>query len=524
MDNSKWNKFKEHNAETLTELEALKEELDAENKSLEAKASGGADEPKNLADADSGVVASENPADADVPPTSAGEEPPAPAAAKAPADEEAVEDLAPVGEEEDFTLSDIIPAFTLSDGVAPEQMTLFGQYEIPEPTISNESLETIFKESYVPRPLTPDDANYNVIMEHFTSAPTKPKYWFEEFGDYWTCSCGQINQGETCINCGLERSLLRSLFFLHKPDSEGVPYDVPYVPYGGEEYKPAVKEQDVVPSQEKPAAPGHPDKPDLHDQQRKPKGKIIVAILVALIVILAGGAAAYTFLLQPEMEEENAERVTNVSAMLNDAAPDIGKDFKKMTLQAYIDTGDDYYDNWNYTKAMAYYERAQEIENSDMLITKIYDCKYGYVVSHKDSGGDTFERYLEELKAIGYGGEIDEIYDKYYAWHVKIVANRNEGDYETNESSFSRLDTVFMHVTLTGGKPDETIALYYEVTWPSGRSQMEDLGDGWKDGGQITARFQYPVPTIAQEGPLVFKLFDKSTNKVLKKKTIQFVQ
>ena len=35
---------------------------------------------------------------------------------------------------------------------------------------------------------------------------------------------------------------------------------------------------------------------------------------------------------------------------------------------------------------------------------------------------------------------------------------------------------------------------------------------------------RYAVPTIAQEGPLVFKLFDKSTNKVLKKKTIQFVQ
>ena len=50
MDNSKWNKFKEHNAETLTELEALKEELDAENESLEAKASGGADVPEKPAD------------------------------------------------------------------------------------------------------------------------------------------------------------------------------------------------------------------------------------------------------------------------------------------------------------------------------------------------------------------------------------------------------------------------------------------------------------------------------------------
>ncbi len=70
---------------------------------------------------------------------------------------------------------------------------------------------------YEPRPLTPDDDIYEDIIEHFASAPTKPKYWFEEFGDYWSCSCGHINKGERCKSCGLERELLRSLFILHKP-------------------------------------------------------------------------------------------------------------------------------------------------------------------------------------------------------------------------------------------------------------------------------------------------------------------
>ena len=70
---------------------------------------------------------------------------------------------------------------------------------------------------YEPRPLTPEDDIYEDILEHFSSAPTKPKYWFEEFGDYWSCSCGHINKGDICTNCGLERDLLRSLFILHKP-------------------------------------------------------------------------------------------------------------------------------------------------------------------------------------------------------------------------------------------------------------------------------------------------------------------
>lgn len=70
---------------------------------------------------------------------------------------------------------------------------------------------------YEPRPLTPDDDIYEDIIEQFASAPTKPKYWFEEFGDYWSCSCGHINKGDRCKSCGLERELLRSLFILHKP-------------------------------------------------------------------------------------------------------------------------------------------------------------------------------------------------------------------------------------------------------------------------------------------------------------------
>ena len=70
---------------------------------------------------------------------------------------------------------------------------------------------------YEPRPLTPDDDIYEDIIEQFASAPTKPKYWFEEFGDYWSCSCGHINKVDRCKRCGLERELLRSLFILHKP-------------------------------------------------------------------------------------------------------------------------------------------------------------------------------------------------------------------------------------------------------------------------------------------------------------------
>ena len=83
--------------------------------------------------------------------------------------------------------------------------------------IENKAAEEKVTQVYEPRPLTPDDDIYEDIIEQFASAPTKPKYWFEEFGDYWSCSCGHINKGDRCKSCGLERDLLRSLFILHKP-------------------------------------------------------------------------------------------------------------------------------------------------------------------------------------------------------------------------------------------------------------------------------------------------------------------
>jgi hypothetical protein len=121
---------------------------------------------------------------------------------------------------------------------------------------------------------------------------------------------------------------------------------------------------------------------------------------------------------------------------------------------------------------------------------------------------------MNELMKLDYPG-IEEIYNKYYAWKVKIIANTSDDDYSTNMNEFSREDTIYFHALLSGGKPSETIELYYEVTWPSGSKQIYNLDTSWKSGSKITARFQYPVPLFGREGDFVFKLYNKSTNEVM---------
>ena len=86
----------------------------------------------------------------------------------------------------------------------------------------------------------------------------------------------------------------------------------------------------------------------------------------------------------------------------------------------------------------------------------------------------------------------------------------------------SRADTVYFHVSVSGGPPGETLDIYYDATWPSGAKQTDMIGSGWKSGSKGYARFSYPVPIFAQEGTLTFKIYDKSNQKELGSDSIQF--
>ena len=229
--------------------------------------------------------------------------------------------------------------------------------------------------------------------------------------------------------------------------------------------------------------------------------------------------------------------------------------------QCYVGIGDQYYENGKFTKAIDTYNTAMELKNDESLHDKIWQCylgigdqymadakyedalntyytaadlkdndevqekinkvKFAYVKKYQADRTAKVEEYMSDLMAVKYSG-IQEIYDKYYAWHVKIVANTSEDDYSNDVSTVSRKDTIYFHTTLSGGEPDEHITLYYEVTWPSGSSQISDLGSSWEAGSKITARFQYPIPLFGKEGKFTFTLYDKSTNEKLGSDTVTF--
>lgn len=458
---------------------------------------------------------------------------------------------------------------------------------------------------YEPRPLTPDDDIYEDIIEQFASAPTKPKYWFEEFGDYWSCSCGHINKGDHCKSCGLERELLRSLFILHKPAGETGKLNKKLKKSKEQADKEAEQYADRESRRKEREASGedltkvvpietdcksdtntspHEDavpvsSPPAYKEVHIPKEtcltvpakklnfnkKNIIAIAVCIVLIALGGIAIYKHMAAPAMQYEEALQLMEDGkyelAIEKYTALGDYKDSADMIHQCWILLGDKHYENKEYKEAITAYNTALDLKEDDSLHEKIRKCyigigdkylkdkayekalgayavaaeiaagedvqkkidnaKFGYVKAFMSDRTEQVEKYMDELMESDYPG-IQEVYDQYYAWHTSIVANTSETDYSTDVDAVSRKDTIYFHVSLSGGEPSEKIHLFYEIKWPEGHTEIYDLGADWKAGDKIAARFQYPIPLFGKEGKMIFSLYDMNTRELLGSDSVTF--
>lgn len=390
------------------------------------------------------------------------------------------------GTSDAFDADDATEDLSADDADSEEASDRTGQDEASD-TSSSSAIEEELARDYEPRPLLPGDVGYDDIMEQFTAAPTKPKYWFEEFGDYWSCSCGHLNKGEYCTNCGLTRDLLRTLFILHKPGEEPGEYEGMPVKY----------EEVIVPR-----------------GRLSSKAKLIIAISVIAILLACGAFFTYYYMIVPAMEKQAAEELKNTTEAVSTGVEECFSETDNFFLNSYISAGDASFKDKHYEAAIGYYAKAQQIENSSELKEKVLEAKYQYVKAKQADGGEKFEKYLAELMGAGYK-DVQEIYDKYYAWHFNIVANLSAEDYANDISTASRADIVYFHVSASGGPPDGTISVYYEATWPSGAKQTDVIGSNWTDGSKGSARFGYTIPFMAQEGTLKFNIYDKASNEQL---------
>ena len=411
----------------------------------------------------------------------------------------AVRDFGPVDPEPEYTYEE--PDYSAEP--EPDYVPDYSADSVPAPDPDQEYYDGEDSDGSEPassgfalQPLLPNDEkyddimdNYEVVTEKMSSNPTKPKYWFKEQGDHWYCTCGQLNKGDSCSNCGLERDLLRALFFLHEPGEEPGKYEGMDVSYTDVEVK---------------------------ENKLSTKAKLIIAIAVIVILGAAAGLYSYFYIIKPNMEKEAAATAKAAAESIQNNIPVCSKDMNAFLRNSYVTAGDQSLDGESYERALRFYAKASAFEGGDDLSDNINKAKYGYVKSHKSDGGEKFEKYLAELHEIGYEG-VDEIYNEYYAWHFNIVANLSPDDYSNDIGTASRADTVYFHVSVSGGPPGETLDIYYDAKWPSGARQTDMIGSDWKSGSKGSARFSYPVPIFAQEGTLSFRIYDKSNQEELER-------
>lgn len=417
----------------------------------------------------------------------------------------------------------LLPVFGYNMDSMSEKDTMLS--EKPEETIE----ETADMPDHAPRPVSPEDESYGELMMRFTAHPVKPKYWFEEFGDHWTCSCGQINKGEICANCGLERNLLRKLFILHKPaagdssensgaqaGNDGMTITLPLSSQGAQGASDLKDPKNAGPSQ------GSYSGKSSGDAENTSSGHqgLVIGIVILVFLLLLGTGAFLHFVVLPEMQEQTAAKRDSIRISLSENLPIATAQLPTAQLNSYVAAGDMLCKKGKYVKAITYYNKAAGLKDDESIQQKILDAKFGYVQAHQDDGGDYFETYLNELVSQQYDG-AQSIYNQFYAWHVDIVANNLEDDFSTDMKNLNRHDTIYFHTTMTGGAPGASIRLYYQIIWPDGTAEKKDIDSSWHAGSHFSSRFQYAMPLFSKAGKLTFEIYDKDSHDLLGKDSVQ---
>lgn len=381
--------------------------------------------------------------------------------------------------------------------------------------------------------MTPEDKTYRDVMMLYSDHPVKPKYWYEDYGDYWSCSCGQVNRDDTCSNCGLDRALLKELF-----KSGNLDAPAPAASVARSSKKGASSKDDKDPGSDDDNTKADQTEDDTEikatddsetavdgeeyeyiDEEavyarRKRRTRRIMIVLLLMIFLLGGGLAAFYFYALPELDRRDqlysdATRDTLVRELPEAVAP-----LSETRFDIYRYAGDSKYEDKEYEKAIEYYNKALEIKSDESIKQKILAAKFSYVSANQEEGGKTFRKYLAELKKENYPG-IQDIYERTYDWKASIVTNNASNDYSTDMSSISRQYAIYFHTTLSGGPPDEQLDLYYEIIWPDGTSERKSVSGSKGDGETVSTRCQYTFPPTPNEGRLTYKLYNNSNNKMM---------
>jgi|GEM_PF-1635071 len=114
--------------------------------------------------------------------------------------------------------------------------------------------------------------------------------------------------------------------------------------------------------------------------------------------------------------------------------------------------------------------------------SKCNSAKYNYVIINKSRSDFTTMVFLEDLSSIGYK-DSKAIYNQLTKWVAKVIVNDSTDDKETDMNSIASYSDIVFHLTLSGGKPGESIKIKIKIIYPDGDTHNRTTDFTVSDGG-----------------------------------------
>lgn len=188
---------------------------------------------------------------------------------------------------------------------------------------------------------------------------------------------------------------------------------------------------------------------------------------------------------------------------------------EEMLQQCYYESAKMYEKQKEYGLAINWYER---VENEDVT-NELLDAKYAFVKSKENRNNTNYTtcRYLKELMAAEYKDSA-KIYEELYAWRANILANQDKNDQQTKMKTFNRGETVFFHIQLSGGEPQEKVSVSYEILDEKGNKTTGEWTRVSCDDKECWKYIEYD--TIDISGTVTLTIFD-ANKKILGSQTVK---
>ncbi len=161
-----------------------------------------------------------------------------------------------------------------------------------------------------------------------------------------------------------------------------------------------------------------------------------------------------------------------------------------------------------YKEAVKIFDELADYEDSNSLK---FTSMYAYVKGHLSAEDSLTFEYLSILVKENWE-ESKTIYKSLYYWTANCIINNSKSDSKTNMEVISRFDTVYFHVFLTGGAPNATTTVKYQIVFPGGSVQKGDFGKNWKKDSEGCTWVWFKTPANAETGYAYIKLFDLDGN------------